>query len=200
MIIDDDQIIVELISMLLEKEPTFKVVASGKNEKEALANIQKHSLDLILLDIRLGDENGIELLKKIKDLEIETKIVMLTTFDDDENIVTALKYGADGYLLKSSGATSITTALKVVLDNKVVIEKEVLNSIKDKLHVKNGFSTLTKKEDEVIALLAEGYSNQEIADALYLSYGTVRNIISQLLDKTQMRDRTQLVVYYYKNQ
>ena len=199
MIIDDNQIIVELLSMLIEKYPDFKVVATGKNENEALSYLKNHTLDLILLDIRLGAENGIELLKKIKEINEKPKIVMLTTFDDDQNIVTALKYGADGYLLKSSGSASITNALKVVLDNKVVIEKEVLVSIREKLYVKKDFLNLTSKENEVIKLLAEGLSNQEITDTLYLSNGTVRNIVSQLLDKTHMRDRTQLVVYYYKN-
>lgn len=199
MIIDDDQIIVELLSMLIEKDPNFKVVAFGKNSDEALRHLKNHSLDLILLDIRLGADNGIELLRKIKEIDEKPKVVMLTTFDDDQNIITALKYGADGYLLKSSGSASITNALNVVLDNKVVIEKEVLASIREKLYIKKDFLHLTPKENEVIKLLAEGLSNQEIADTLYLSNGTVRNIVSQLLDKTAMRDRTQLVVYYYKN-
>ncbi|AMP19823.1 hypothetical protein AZF37_00300 [endosymbiont 'TC1' of Trimyema compressum] len=194
MIIDDDQIIVELLSMLIEKDSNFKVVASGKNANEALSHLKNYSLDLTLLDIRLGTDNGIELLRKIKEIDTKPKVVMLTTFDDDQNIITALKYGADGYLLKSSGSASITNALNVVLDNKVIIEKEVLASIREKLYVKKDFLNLTPKEDEVIKLLAEGLSNQEIADALYLNNGTVRNTVSQLLDKTAMRDRTQLLL------
>ena len=89
MIIDDDQIIIELLSMLIEKDPDFKVVATGKNESEALSHLKNHNLDLILLDIRLGAENGIELLKKIKEIDGKPRVVMLTTFDDDQNIVTA---------------------------------------------------------------------------------------------------------------
>mgnify|MGYP002571347893 FL=1 len=146
--------------------------------------------------------NGLEASRRILDEYPEARILLLTTFSDDEYIVKALKYGVKGYLLKQD-YNSIIPAVKAVYTGQTVFGTEIISKIPDLLQQKNGFDyasyDIGEKEYMLITLVADGYSNREIAEKMYLSEGTVRNYLSNILEKLDLRDRTQLAVFYYQH-
>ncbi len=151
------------------------------------------------MDIRMQEVSGLDAAKEILSEYPEARILLLTTFSDDEYIVKALKYGVKGYLLKQD-YTSILPALKAVCTGQTVFGTEIISRIPGLFKEEKGVDwkeyEISEKELKVISLVAEGLSNKEIAGELFLSEGTVRNYISNILDKTGLRDRTQLAVHY----
>ena len=151
------------------------------------------------MDIRMKEKSGLEAAKEILSFDESARILLLTTFSDDEYIVKALKYGVKGYLLKQD-YNSILPALKAVHLGQSVFGTEITARLPELLREKRGFDFrdkgLSEKEHEVVRLVAEGLSNKEIAAEMFLSEGTVRNYISDILEKLELRDRTQLAVYY----
>ena len=201
-IVDDDQLVASSLEIILGAEPEIEIAATGYSGQEAIELYQKHQPDILLMDIRMEGMTGLEAAEKILEREPEALILFLTTFSDDEYIVKALKMGAQGYLLKQDFA-SIAPALKAVKSGQSVFGGQIVSKLPNLLSKKRAPDYeslgLSEREWEVTALVAEGLSNREIAEKLYLSEGTVRNYISTVLEKLQLRDRTQLAVFYLKN-
>lgn len=199
LLVDDDALVLKSLEMILKAEGIEKVYTS-KNGKEALDIYKNHEIDLVLQDIRLKDENGIDIASKLLEYDREAKIILLTTFKDEEYINKAIKVGVKGYILKDN-IDSLFQSIQTVMAGNMVLDSEVIKDIKLLNQAKKSIEDfdITERELDVIKLLAEGMNNKEISQSLYLSEGTVRNYISNLLDKLDLRDRSQIVVFYYKN-
>lgn len=201
-IVDDDDIVVMSLKMITEAAG-IEVVATGKSGEDARRLYREHRPDILLSDIRMEGEDGISAAAAILDEFKDAKILFLTTFADDEYVMNALKYGVKGYILKQD-FEGIVPALKAVESGQSVFGGSIINkipSISENVTDEDKFENkgITAKEYEIIELVADGLSNKEIAAKLFLSEGTVRNYLSSILEKLELRDRTQLVVYYYKN-
>ncbi len=201
-IVDDDKLVCQALKTILETQEGIHVVGIGNDGTEAIDLHFKHKPDILLMDIRMIAMTGIEAGRQIMAKDPLAKILYLTTFEDNEYIVDALKLGAKGYLLKQN-FESIVPAIHAVHIGQRVFGDEIVSKIP---HMMMNPSTtsfeqydLTEKEIEIITLIAEGLSNKEIAGNSFLSEGTVRNYISTILEKLQLRDRTQLAIFYYKN-
>ena len=163
---------------------------------------ERETPDVVLMDVRMPRMNGVEATRIIKKRWPRLHIVMLTTFNESELIKEALLAGAEGYLLKSTPADGIVERIKAIGKGAVVLDSEVMEnlySISPQLNVTlKGKEALTQREIEISYLVAQGHSNKEISETIHLSEGTVRNFISTILSKLELRDRTQLAVYYWK--
>lgn len=203
-VIDDEKLIREGIQIILSTYDDIKVVAQGQNGLEAVKLCKEHKVDIVLMDIRMPKCDGVQGTKLIKEKFPEVKVLILTTFKDTEYIQEALKMGASGYLLKDSSPQLIYEGIKAALSGNIVIHPEVAQNILSygsKIKETKSFCGkygLTVKECELIALIATGLSNREISEKLYLSEGTIKNYVSMILSKLDLRDRTQLVVFAYK--
>lgn len=201
-IIDDDSLVCMSLKIILESEGSIKVVATGNDGSQALALYEEHRPDVMLMDIRMQGMTGIEALESLRAKYPEAKVLFLTTFMDDEYIVKAIRLGSRGYIIKQS-FEKIVPALNAVCSGQIVYGEEIISKIPDIINVKDepDFSEygISEKEFEIIRLIAEGLSNKEIAIELYLSEGTVRNYLSIILEKLNLRDRTQVAIFYYKN-
>jgi DNA-binding NarL/FixJ family response regulator len=201
LIVDDDALIREGLKILIELEDDFEVVGTASNGQEALELCKALHPELVLMDIRMPVVDGVKGTRLIKQYNSDIKIVILTTFKDDEYIKDAVRSGAEGYILKNQPSDSIIESLRAVGKGNIVFEKEVAHSLSAMLSDKKKPSkdlNLSDREMEILQLVAEGLSNKEIANKLFLSEGTVRNYVTGLLEKLQLRDRTQLAIYYLK--
>ena len=199
LVIDDDPLIVIALTTILEQEEDITVVATGHSYEDAGRLYEEHRPDLCLFDIRMGEKTGIDAARTIKEAHKGAPILFLTTFLDDTYISDALQIGSRGYILKQD-FTTIVPAVRATHAGQTVFGADVMQKIPslDASAPRWDEYDLTDKEQEVFALVAEGYSNREIAKSLYLSEGTVRNYISRLLEKLNLRDRTQLAIWYLK--
>jgi len=203
LIVDDDALIRDSLKMLLELEGDFEVLGLAGNGQEALDFCRRDLPDLVLMDIRMPVMDGVMGTKRIKALYPQVQVVILTTFRDDEYIKEALKNGAAGYILKSQPADSIIDSLRAVAKGNIVLERDVATSLssmlrEDKKKGREGLN-LTERELEIMSAVGRGLSNREIAQDLFLSEGTVRNYVTSLLEKLNLRDRTQLALFYVRN-
>jgi two-component system, NarL family, response regulator LiaR len=201
-IADDDTLISDSLKILIEMNNDIKVIGTAKDGEEVIKLCEKEAPDVILLDVRMPNMNGVEATKIVKKRWPRVHIVMLTTFKDSDQIKDALLAGAEGYLLKSTPADGIVERIRAIGKGAVVLDTEVLKNL---YSINPQFSAdmeyrdiLTQREIEILYLVAQGHSNKEIADSIHLSEGTVRNFISSLLSKLELRDRTQLAVYYWR--
>lgn len=201
-IIDDDKLVSLSLKTILEATGEIEVLELGQNGQEAITLYQKHKPEVLLMDIRMEVMSGLEAAEQILRQDPSANILFLTTFLDDEYIVRALRLGAKGYILKQN-FESLLPALKAVANGQSVFGNEIVTRLPDFLSQTRVFdySTqgITEKELRIIELVAEGLSNREIASQLFLSEGTVRNYLSSILEKLDLRDRTQLAVFYYQN-
>lgn len=201
-VVDDDKLVCVALKTILEAESDVTVVGTGHNGKEAIDLYNSLNPDILLMDIRMETMTGLEAAEVILKKDKNGKILFLTTFLDDEYIVKALKIGAKGYIIKQN-FESIVPSLRAVSMGQSVFGEDIVSKIPSLISNSNrpDFSAfgITEKELEIITTVAEGLSNKEIASNLYLSEGTVRNTISTILEKLNLRDRTQLAVFYYKN-
>lgn len=226
-LVDDDKLITMSLQMLLEADLDIHVLGTANNAEDAIALYEKHidEVDIAMLDIRMEPTNGIDTAKSILELKSDAKILFLTTFLDDEYIIDALSLGAKGYIIKQDYDT-IIPALKAILSGQNVYGNEIVSKIPTLMNTNqnvNGISSsedntslvnsnngislsnayaekdISEKEAQMIEQIANGLSNKEIAETLFLSEGTVRNYLSTILDKLQLRDRTQLAIFYYKH-
>lgn len=201
-IIDDDNLVSLSLKTILESSGEVTVAQIGKNGKEAIELYKAHQPDVLLMDIRMDTMTGLEAAEIILKQYPEAKILFLTTFSDDEYIVRALHLGVKGYILKQN-FESLIPALKAVVNGQSVFGSEIIDKLPVFLEHSEKLDTntfdITSKEMELIELIADGLSNKEIAEKLFLSEGTVRNYLSSILEKLELRDRTQLAVFYYKN-
>ena len=201
-IIDDDCLVAGALKTILEASGEVQVLATGGSGQEACRLYEEHKPDVLLMDIRMKEMDGLEASRHILNKFPDANILLLTTFADDEYIVKALRLGAKGYLLKQDYA-SILPALLAVYSGQTVFGTEIVSRLPELLMGKQGFDygsyDINDRELEIIQLIANGYSNMEIAAELFLSEGTVRNYLSSILEKLQLRDRTQVAVFYYQH-
>lgn len=202
LLVDDDPIVCMSLKTIIEADPDLTIVATGTNGKEAIALYKQHQPDILLMDIRMPEMTGIEAAESLLSDDAAAKILFLTTFSDDEYIIKALRIGAKGYLLKQH-FDSIVPSVKTVLSGQNVYGDEIMTRLPEMMSRPQTVSAatigLSEKELQIVEKVSEGLSNKEISDTLYLSEGTVRNYISTILEKLELRDRTQLAIYYYKH-
>lgn len=201
-IVDDDQLVAISLKTILEADTSIEVLAMGYNGKDAIRLYKEHQPDVLLMDIQMNELNGLDAAEVILKEDSTAKILFLTTFSDNEYIIKALHLGAKGYILKQD-FEGIVPALHAVYGGQSVFGGEIVNKLPVLMQTKESFDyekySINEKEQEIIAQVATGKSNREIAQELFLSEGTVRNYISNILEKLSLRDRTQLAVFYYKN-
>ena len=197
---DDDKLVALSLKTILESTGRITVEAMASGGEEAIRLYDELSPDVMLMDIRMEGITGLEAGEKILASHPDAKLLYLTTFNDDEYIVKALRMGAKGYMLKQD-FEGIAAALEAVAGGQSVFGEKIVSRLPELMSRKEEFDFaahgISDKEREIMEAVASGLSNKEIAADLFLSEGTVRNYISTLLDKLQLRDRTQLAVYYY---
>jgi len=211
-LIDDDQLVTISLKTILESGGNISVEAIGKDGNEAFSLYEKYEPDVLLMDIQMQQQSGLSAAEEILKKYTEAKILLLTTFRDDEYIVSALRIGAKGYILKQD-FEAIEPAVLAVAGGQTVFGGEVMERIPGLLpgvgneekevpaeEMADVFKEkgISEKEFAIIEGVAEGLNNKELADSLFLSEGTVRNYLSTILEKLELRDRTQLAVYYWK--
>lgn len=201
LIIDDDKLVCSSLKTIIEVQG-LEVVGTGNSGKEAVELYEQYQPDVLLMDIRMEGMNGVEASEIILSRHHDARILFLTTFNDDEYIIRALKMGVKGYLLKQN-FDSIMPALEAVYSGQNVFNTEIMAKIPDMLMNKDCKDAceydLNEREIVFISLVAKGMNNKEIAQTLFLSEGTVRNYLSNLLDKLDLRDRTQLAIFYFQH-
>lgn len=205
LIVDDDALIRESLSILLGLDDEIEVVGTASNGQDAFDKCTEFKPDIVLMDVRMPIMDGVLGTKLIKESFKDIKVVILTTFKDDEYIKEAIKNGAEGYILKNQSSDSIVDSLKAVIKGNMVFEKNVAETISSlikedsKKDVNVDKYKLTGREMDVLKLIGEGLSNKEIAAEIHLGEGTIRNYVTSLLEKLELRDRTQLAIFYLKN-
>lgn len=202
LIADDDALIRDSLKIIFDIDDDFDVVGCVKNGKEAYELCLKEDIDIALLDVRMPVMDGVQATKEIVN-NTSTKVLILTTFDEDEYINDAIRNGAKGYLLKSNSPIQIKDALKTIFNGNSVIQDIVLDKIKSTINNTNdqpfNDDLFTQREKDVIIAIAEGLSNKEISSKLFISEGTVKNYITSILTKTNLKHRTQIAIYYLKS-
>lgn len=202
MLADDQTIIRDGLRALLEVCPDIQVVAEAGNGKQAYAMVQEHNPDIVLMDIRMPETDGVEATRLIKKDFPETTVIVLTTFDDDEFIIKAMTYGASGYLLKDIGGEKLIEAIRDGFAGNIILPGRIASKITSHLTQtgapKTELRDFTEREQEIIRLLMLGKSNKEIAGTLFLSVGTVKNYISQIYSKAEITDRANAVLFFKK--
>lgn len=203
LIVDDSFIFRSGLETILKQDPEIEVLGNASNGKEAFDFCEQKSPDLVLMDIRMDVCNGVEGVKLIKDKFKAIKVVMLTTFDDNEYIAQALKNGADGYILKGVNDEDLIMTIKSTMKGLSVFEQKVLSNVKDQYRNIGGHSkidiALTDREKQLLQEIVDGKTNKEIASNFGLAEGTIKNMISNLLVKFKLNDRTQLAIFAVKN-
>ncbi|MGI6206555.1 MAG: response regulator transcription factor [Anaerovoracaceae bacterium] len=199
LIIDDDSLITMALSTILAADPEVEICGTGNSGAEAIDLYKEKKPDVIIMDIRMKEMDGLTALEEILKEDPDAKVLLLTTFLDDEYIIRAIRLGARGYLLKQD-YTALPAAIRAVCSGQTVFGEEVTAKMPDLIagHSASGFdaSDLTERETVLCAYVADGLSNKEIGEKMYLSEGTVRNYLSSVLSKLGLRDRTQLAIYY----
>ena len=206
LIADDQELIRESLKIILDSKPDIEVTDAVSDGLEVIRSVREKRPDIILLDIRMPRLDGVSCTKIIKEGYPDIKIIILTTFDDDEYVFNALKYGASGYLLKGISMDSLVEAINTVYQGQAMINPDIASKVLkffSKLAVNNetiyvpveNIKMITKNEWAIIKEVSKGKSNKEIAKDLSFSEGTVRNYLSNILDKLELRDRTQLAIW-----
>ncbi|NLY85483.1 MAG: response regulator transcription factor [Tissierellia bacterium] len=205
LIADDHALIREGIKQILELEGDICVIGQANDGEEAFELAEKLNPDIILLDINMPNINGIEALRRFKDMGIKSKVIILTIHEDKEYILKTLKLGANGYMLKDSSANSLIEGIRRVAKGEKYIQSSVADLVsasRDDDSVDKSIeqiNSLTNREYEVLILIAEGLNNKDIAERLYISEKTVKNHVSNILKKLDLNDRVQAAIFAYKN-
>ncbi|AQS06579.1 MULTISPECIES: response regulator [Clostridium] len=207
LIVDDEKLLLESLELILSMNESFAITGLAHDGKEALDILEKEQVDIALVDLNMEGMSGQELILKVKATYPKMKILVLTTFYDEENIVKAVMHGADGYLLKDAGTKVIVQGIFNVMNGQSMLDSKVMTALanimskcsnentgKEKYHNIDLLKNLTEREIEICQLLSDGYTNSQIAEFLYISEGTVKNYISTIYDKTEIKDRTMLAL------
>jgi len=196
LIVDDDALIRKSLAITLSRENDMVVVGEAADGEEAIEKTTALQPDLVLMDIRMPGVDGIGATRLLKNRFPHLKIMMLTTFDDKGNIQQALSAGADGYLLKTDKIANIASKLRLLMEGTSVLDAKAMKALtKSESQL---LETLTPRERDIARLVAQGLSNKEIAAQLFLSEGTIRNQIVVIMEKMDVKNRTQLGIAYYE--
>ncbi|MFD4820556.1 response regulator [Peribacillus butanolivorans] len=209
-IIDDHQLFREGVKRILDFESSFDVVAEGDDGSEAMDLVKTHKPDVVILDINMQNMNGVEATKMLVNRYPETKVIILSIHDDENYVQHALKTGAQGYLLKEMDADTLIDAVRVVAEGGSYLHPKVTHNVvkeyrrlaadrDSSLEIRRPLHLLTRRECEVLQILADGKSNRAIGETLYISEKTVKNHVTNILQKMNVNDRTQAVVLAIKN-
>ena len=207
LVADDQELLRESLKIILSSNNNIEVVDTVCNGTEVLESINKNIPDVILMDVRMPEMDGVTCTKIVKERYPQVKVIVLTTFDDDEYIYDALRYGASGYLLKGVSMQGLISGINTVLNGGTLINPEVATKFvrlvseitygnRIKAFEGEKLDNIGDAELRIIKLVGRGLSNKEIAHDLFLSEGTIRNYLSQILSKLELRDRTQLNLGY----
>jgi NarL family two-component system response regulator LiaR len=199
---DDHEMVRIGVSAYLSAQSDIEVIAEANDGGDAVELALQHRPDIILMDLVMEEMDGIEATKRIVDHWPEAKIIIVTSFLDDEKVYPALEAGATSYMLKTSKAEEIAKAIRATYEGQSILEPEVTGKIMTKMRkpvVKDLHEELTKREMEILMLMAEGKTNQEISDQLFIALKTVKVHVSNILGKLQVHDRTQAVIYAFKH-
>lgn len=212
MIVDDQRLMREGLKTILDLEAGIKVIELAENGQDALKKISVNQPDVVLMDIRMPLMNGVECTAVIKDKYPHIKILILTTFDDDQYIIEGLRNGAEGYILKDLPSEKLISAIKDVYAGNSIMQPEIASKIishitdRKPLNVDNKNSLtkelvdkLTERERDVLRLVAKGLNNKEIANELFISIGTVKNYISSIYEKIGVKERSKAIMYAIDN-
>lgn len=198
-LMDDHELVRRGLVDLLKSEPNITVVGEAGTAAEALRRIPTSHPDVALLDGRLPDGSGIDVCREIRSSHPEIRCVILTSFDDDEALFSAIMAGASGYLLKEVGGSSLVAGIRQVAEGRSLIDPAVTQKLLDRLRNPirevSKVDALTPREREILDLITDGYTNRQIGDKLFLAEKTVKNYVSILLTKLGMQRRTQAAVY-----
>lgn len=205
LIADDHALMRQGLKQILELEEDIEVVGLAVNGEETIRLAQQLKPHVILLDINMPQMNGIQALRRLKDLGTDSKIVMLTIHEDKEYLFETINIGASGYVLKDAESSSLVKAIRDVYNGESYIHPTLASTLVKEFN-RNGKiedeckrSSLTRREYEVLILIAEGRNNKEIADILFISEKTVKNHVSNIFKKIEVNDRTQAAIYAYKH-
>lgn len=204
LLVDDEQLIRGGLAILLGSFEDIDIIGQATSGKEAANFCDENDVDVVLMDIRMPESNGIEGTTLIKETHPKIKVLILTTFQDVEYISQTMQLGASGYLLKDSSHEEIHESIRLVYNDNVVLDGKISNAMitNTKLTPTKVFKgsefDLNEKEETMIKLIASGMNNQEISEKMFLSLGTVKNNISMILNKLELRDRTQLAIFAFE--
>ncbi|WP_432407601.1 response regulator transcription factor [Wukongibacter sp. M2B1] len=209
LLVDDQEILTEGLRMILGKKEGINICGVANNGKKAYELCKWNKPHIVLMDIKMPEMDGAKATKLIKQDFPDTKVIVLTTFNDDEYIYEALKNGASGYLLKDATPEEIARAIRTVYEGGALIQPEVATKVISKfsemakgsnyVNIDKRVEILTNREKDICRLVGEGRNNKELAKELYLSEGTIKNHITKILNKLELRDRTQLAIFAVKN-
>ena len=206
LIAEDQELVRKSLEIILGNQDSIELLGAVANGQEVIRFVRNELPDIILMDIRMPKMDGVTCTKIIKDHYPDVKIIILTTFDDDEYIFKALRDGASGYLLKGISVDELINAIHKVYKGSAMINEDIASKVvslfadiaKNKLYIEVnelGKKDISPAEQRIITLVSRGMSNKEIASELSLSEGTVRNYLSNILEKLNLRDRTQLAIW-----
>lgn len=202
-IVDDEELIRDGLKIILSGYEDIEVVGTCEDGQEAYEFCKNNDVDVVLMDIRMGEYGGVLGTKLIKSLNKDIKVLMLTTFKDSEYIKEALEAGASGYLLKDSSYDLIHGGIKAAYEGNIVVHPHVVSKLmvkeEDSIENKKELKDITDRELEIIIEIANGLSNKEISEKFFLTEGTIKNNISNILSKLGLRDRTQIAIFAFKN-
>jgi len=204
LIVDDQQLVRDGIKALLEIKDDFQIVGTASDGQEAMEMLKKNPTDVMLMDIRMPGLGGIEATHQIRQFDKEIRIIMLTTFNNDDYIVKAIKAGANGYLLKDIPKDDLAEAIRLAYRGVsqfssdtigMLVERNLLRDTGGSSESDEEIALLNEKEYEILCMISEGYSNREIAEELFFTEGTVKNYVSKILNTLHLRDRVQAAIY-----
>jgi len=198
LIADDHVLLRQGLKQIIELEEDMKVIYQASDGEEAYEIAKKISPDIILMDINMPNINGIKAAKMLKNDNPKNKIMFLTIYNDKEYLMEALKIGVEGYILKDADSDELIKAIRTISNGGVYIHPSLVSEIEN-LDVDECKKELTDREMQILNLIAEGYSNKEIADKLFLSEKTVKNHVYNIFRKLDVKDRTQAAIYLLKN-
>jgi two-component system response regulator DevR len=205
MVVDDHEVVRQGLVALLDRRPGFEVVAQAGSVAEAIATAARFEPELVIMDVRLPDGSGIEACREIRAARPQTRVVMLTSYPDEEAVLSAIIAGASGYLLKQIRGRDLITALESVARGESLLDSAVTEKVLDRVRrlasgdVADELSDLTAQERKVLLLVAEGKTNKEIAAEIFLSDKTVKNYVSSILSKLNLQRRTQAAAFVAKH-
>ncbi|ALL23010.1 response regulator transcription factor [Bacillus tropicus] len=203
LLVDDHEMVRMGVSAYLSTQPDIEVVGEAENGRKGAELALQLRPDIILMDLVMDEMDGVEATRSIIQEWPEAKIVVVTSFLDDEKLYPVIEAGATSYLLKTSRASDIADAVRATYDGETVLEPKVTGKMMSRMRQKKEqplHEELTERESEILLLIAEGKSNQEIADELFIALKTVKTHVSNILNKLNVSDRTQAVIYAFRHQ
>src|SRR6476620_9964182 len=205
LVVDDHEVVRQGLVALLDRRQGFEVVAQAGSVAESIDQARLHRPDIVVMDVRLPDGSGVEACRAIRDELPETKVIMLTSFPDDEAVLSAIVAGAAGYLLKQIRARDLIAALEAVGRGESLLDPAVTERVLERVRriaagdTGDGLSQLTPQEQKILALVAEGKTNKEIAAEVFLSDKTVKNYVSSILSQLNLERRAQAAAFVAKH-